>query len=60
LNVGLVSAAPSVGTDPNPDAVLWNTMTAASYTDGGLGGVGVFRTDTGWTGLVPAVEFFAY
>lgn len=60
LNVGTVSAAPSVGVDPSPDAVLWNTSTAGSYTDGGAGGVGTFRTDTGWTGFVPAVEFFAY
>jgi hypothetical protein len=60
LNVGTVSAAPSVGIDPNPDAVLWNTSTAGWYADNGAGGVGTFRTDTAWTGYAPAVEFFAY
>lgn len=67
LNVGLVgdgstaaSTLPSVGSDPDPDAVLWKTATAAWYTDGGAGGVNVFRADTNWTGSAPAVEFFAY
>jgi hypothetical protein len=46
-----------VGTDNNTDAVYWNTKTAASYSDGGLAGVGVFRLDTNWTPYVPAVKF---
>ena len=29
-------------------------MTAANYSDGGLGGTGTFRLDTGWTGNAPA------
>jgi hypothetical protein len=67
LNVGLLgdgataaSAAPFIGTDPNPDALLWNTATANWYADKGASGVGTFRMDTGWTGYTPAVEFFAY
>ncbi len=60
LNVGLNDASgPSVGTDVNPDAVFWNTETAAWYADGGADGVGIFRQDTNWTGYVPAVQFTA-
>jgi hypothetical protein len=58
LNVGLnTTSGPSVGTDGEPDAVFWNTMTAGWYTDGGAGGVGIFRRDTNWSGFVPAVRF---
>ena len=59
LNIGLVSVGPSVGTDVNLDDVFWNTLTAGWYTDGGAGGVGIFRQDTNWTGYVPAVRFEA-
>lgn len=59
LNIGLVSTGPSVGTDVSLDDVFWNTLTAAWYTDGGAGGVGIFRQDTNWTGYVPAVRFEA-
>ena len=54
LNVGAVGAA-TVGTDDNVDNVFWNTSTAAWYTDGGTGGVGIFREDTNWTpyGTIP-------
>ena len=48
---------PSVGTDNDPNAVYWNTKTAAWYTDGGAGGVGVFRLDTNWSPYIPAVRF---
>ena len=48
LNVGLEGAA-TVGTDVSTDNVFWNTMTAASYTDLGAAGVGIFREDTNWT-----------
>ena len=61
LNVGLNdTSSPSVGTDVNPDAVYWNTLTAAWYADGGYSGVGLFRQDTNWTGYVPAVEFTTF
>lgn len=59
LNVALKSAGPSVGTDLDLDDTFWNTSTASNYTDGGAGGVGIFRRDTGWTGFVPAVKFTA-
>ncbi len=39
----------AVGRDDNTDNVFWNTSTAAWYTDGGTGGVGIFREDTNWT-----------
>ncbi len=48
LNVGALGAA-TVGTDDNADRVFMNTSTAAWYTDGGAGGVGIFREDTNWT-----------
>jgi hypothetical protein len=47
LNVGL-SQDPtnvSVGSDPNPGTVYWNTATAADYCDDGAGGTGTFRID---------------
>jgi hypothetical protein len=50
-------SAPSTGTDVEPDAVFWNTITAGWYSDGGLGGTGTFRRDTGWTPYTPAIRF---
>jgi hypothetical protein len=58
LNVGLNSAAPTVGTDVDPDAVFWNTMTAGNYADGGSL-VGTFRSDANWTPYRPAVSLTA-
>jgi hypothetical protein len=61
LNVGLNSTPPvAVGTDVNPDALYWNTMTAANYADGGVGGVGIFRLDTNWTPYTPAIRFTTF
>lgn len=56
LNVGLVEA-PFVGTQTFPGSVYWNTNYAPFYSDGGAGGTGTFRLDTGWEGYVPAVQF---
>ncbi|RYD60787.1 MAG: hypothetical protein EOP84_36545, partial [Verrucomicrobiaceae bacterium] len=56
LNFGLIASAPTVGTDLDPDDVMWNTSTAGWYTDGGAAGVGVFRQDTNWTGYAPAIR----
>jgi hypothetical protein len=68
LNVGLTPSN-TVGTDTDPDGAFWNTSTAANYCDGGAGGVGILRYDTGvgvgpnncnighdWTGFTPAGE----
>lgn len=61
LNVGLnTMAPPSVGTDLDLDGVFWNTSYGLSYTDGGAGGISIFRKDTGWTGYVPAAQFYAF
>jgi hypothetical protein len=50
LNVGTPTGqTASVGSDDNPDRVYWNTSHGPFYTDGGAGGVGTFREDTGWT-----------
>jgi hypothetical protein len=58
LNFGLNSSAPpAVGTRPFPDTAYWNTSTAGNYADGGAGGVGTFRRDTGWTPYSGAVSF---
>ena len=59
LNVGLAVVPPSVGTDVEPDALFWNTSTAGNYADGGTGGVGIFRRDTGWTPYSPAFSISA-
>ncbi|MBX7053580.1 MAG: carboxypeptidase regulatory-like domain-containing protein [Pyrinomonadaceae bacterium] len=50
LNVAAIGSPASVGSDANADRTFWNTSTAAWYTDGGAGGVGIFREDTGWLG----------
>ncbi|MCX6058562.1 MAG: cohesin domain-containing protein [Chloroflexi bacterium] len=55
LNFALNTTVPSVGTDVEPDAVFWNTITAGWYTGGGI--TGTFRRDTGWTPYVPAIRF---
>ncbi len=54
LNVALGTTGPNIGTDVEPDAMFWNTTHGGFYTDGGAGGVGVFRRDTTWSpyGLV--------
>ena len=47
LNVGLNQDPTnvSVGTDPNPGTIYWDTATAADYCDDGAGGTGTFRID---------------
>jgi hypothetical protein len=44
---------------PDNDSVFWNTHTAANYSDGGAGGTGTFRRDTGWAGQLPAIQIVA-
>jgi len=49
LNVGVPTGQVTTpGNDVSPDQVFWNTKTAGSYSDNGLGGTGTFRLDTGW------------
>ncbi len=57
LNFGLATQPPSIGSNPFPDTVYWNTQTAANYADGGAGGVGIFRRDTNWTPFSGAASF---
>jgi hypothetical protein len=57
LNLGLATSPPTIGSNPFPDTAYWNTQTAANYADGGAGGVGTFRRDTGWTPFSGAVTF---
>jgi len=61
LNVGLATGTPaSVGLDVEPDALFWNTSTPSNYTDGGAGGVGIFRRDDNWSPYAPAVQLTAF
>lgn len=59
LNYGFANATPSVGTDINPDEVYMDTTVTSLYTDGGAGGVGILRTDTGWNNYVPSLQVSA-
>lgn len=59
LNFALATVPPTVGSNPLPDTAYWNTSYGGFYTDGGAGGVGTFRQDTGWTPYSGAVEFDA-
>ena len=73
LNVGLTTGTqPSIGTDPLPGTVYWNTSTAGDYCDGGAAGSGTFRLDSPNTTpcwgvstpssapwYIPAVQFVA-
>ena len=57
LNFALSANQPSVGSNPLPDTAYWETSYAGFYADGGAGGVGTFRQDTGWTPDSGAIEF---
>jgi hypothetical protein len=57
LNIALSTTLPTVGSEPLPDTAYWETSAAYWYADGGAGGVGTFRQDTGWTPYSGAVEF---
>jgi hypothetical protein len=61
LNVGLNTAVGGGITagSTDLDRVFWNTTTGAWYTDGGAGGVGIFREDWGWTGYNPMAQINA-
>ena len=56
LNVGVQSfvGQPSAGTDVDPAGVVLSSTTPGVYCDGGAGGAGTLRLDTGcWTGFTP-------
>lgn len=57
LNFGLSAAAPSVGSNPAPGTAYLSSTRAGSYGDGGAGGTGAFRLDTGWSPYSGAIEF---
>jgi len=57
LNLGLSVTSPSVGSNPLPGTAYWETSTAGWYADGGAGGVGTLRQDTGWTPYSGEIEF---
>ena len=58
LNVAVQSPA-TVGTDENVDEMFINSVTPSVYSDGGAGGTGTLRADTGWStyaGLAMEIE----
>ncbi len=57
LNFGLSSSAPTVGSNPLPNTAYWETVNAGNYFDGGAGGTGTFRQDSGWSPYSGAIEF---
>jgi len=59
LNLGVTSAAPAVGADVEGDALYHDSTFPGFYADGGTGGVGIFRHDTGWIPYTPAVQVAA-
>jgi hypothetical protein len=56
LNLGLASNPPSVGENAVNGTVFLNSDNPATYNDGGAGGVGVFRMDSGWFPYTPFLE----
>jgi parallel beta-helix repeat protein len=59
LNVGVDNAL-TAGADPQPDDAYLNSSWGGAYCDGGTGGTGTFRLDSGcWTGYQPAIEVTA-
>ena len=58
LNVAL-TASPTVGVDVNTDDLFVSSTWDGLYTDGGLGGHGIFRQDTGWTPYQPSFSLRA-
>lgn len=59
LNVGAQTFASEAfsGTDNEPDGAFTNSTWSGGYGDGGAGGIGIFRDDTGWTGNRPLACF---
>jgi len=55
LNVGLEEGAgATLGNQPRPDDAYLNSTWGGAYCDGGTGGTGTFRLDSGcWTGYQP-------
>ena len=57
LNVGTTGDNPSTGAYPIPNDAYYNTTFAGFYCDGGAGGTGTFRLDSGcWTGTQPTIQ----
>src|ERR1017187_2328011 len=57
LNFGLAVTGPTVGSDPLPGTAYLNSTWGGLYTDGGAGGLGIFRQDTNWAPYSGAIEF---
>jgi len=61
LNVGTGESPATVGSQPLPDDVYYNSAFGGNYCDGGAGGTGTFRLDAGcWTGYQPGFMVKAF
>lgn len=59
LHLAISGDPPAVGSNPLADILFWNTSIASNYHDGGAGGVGTFRPDSGWAPFSPAIDLEA-
>jgi len=60
LNVGAEDSQSLVGTDVDPNGAFLDSTWSGNYCDGGSGGIGTFRLDTGcWAGYRPQIRFEA-
>lgn len=60
LNIGLISTAPTTGSDPTPNAAYQLSPYGSQYCDNGAGGTGTFRLDDGcWAPYQPAFKITA-
>jgi hypothetical protein len=60
LNVGIGGLA-TTGTDPLTESIYQNSTWGGAYCDGGAGGTGSFRVDSGcWAGEQPLIEVQAH
>ena len=50
LNVSIAGEVAAVGTDVDNDLMFLDSTWAGAYGDGGTGGTGTLREDSGWTG----------
>ncbi|HSX35702.1 MAG TPA: hypothetical protein VLH84_02085 [Patescibacteria group bacterium] len=57
LNVGLVNAAPAVGSNPVANSDYLNSLWNGAYCDNGTSGTGTLRFDTGSTGADPVCPY---
>ncbi len=58
LNLGMNGAPPTAGSEVEAGVLYFNSTFGGFYADGGKGGTGTFRRDTGWS-AEPAIGLLA-